>query len=501
MQEKYVLKMKKQHARGRLHAIERIEKIVDLDTFQEIGTGILGQIMDETGAVKQIEYDGVITGYARIGGRTVFLFSQDFSVVGGTLGEKHGKKIAAIIAMAIQNKAPVIGIYDSGGARIHEGVKALAGCGEMLYYTAIASGYIPQIAVVLGSCAGAAAYAPGLSDFVFTTQHISSMFITGPEVANKVIGEKKTIQELGGAEIHAKKSGVAHFLTSTEEDCCQQVKRLISYLPSSCETKKEAPSLPFRALAKKIDLQVIPVDKRRPYNVRDVISTFVDDGSFFEIHKDFALNIVIGFARISGVVVSIVANQPHHLAGVLDCNSSIKAARFIRFSDAFHLPIITLVDTPGYMPGAQQEQEGIIRHGSKLLFAYSEATVPKITVILRKAYGGAYIAMCSKHLCADYVYALKNSEIAVMGMEGAVSIIYQKTLKNMKLQERNEFIKQAQKKYKADFINSKMAQNEGYVDKEIELQNIRHQLFCDLISLTNKDPKLKLPKKHANIPL
>ena len=389
--------VEKQHKKGKYHAIERIHLLLDKDSFQEIGSLIVNYGYNEEKGDKKIDYDGVITGSGKIKGEKVFVFAQDFTVNGGTLGLKHGRKIAHIINLAIKAKRPLIGIYDSGGARIGEGINALAGCGEMMYYNTLASGYIPQISVIVGACAGAAAYSPAITDFVFMVDGIGSMFITGSKVVKCVTGEETTLEELGGAKVHAKQSGVVHFTYKKEKECFSVVRQLVSILPSSCDNKLQDRMMTYIDKVMPHIEDILPKENTKVYNVKDIITEFVDDNSFIEVHEKFACTLVVGFAKLSGITIGIVANQSAYNCGSIDCDSSDKAARFVRFCDSFQIPIITLVDTPGYLPGVDQEHNGIIRHGAKLLFAYAEATVTKVTVIIRKAYGGAYIAMGSKH--------------------------------------------------------------------------------------------------------
>lgn len=486
-----------QHNKGKLHAIERILLLLDKDSFHEIGSGITNY-SPEVFRGKKFPYDGVITGYGTINGRLVYLYSQDFTVCGGTLGLKHGRKIAHVIELAIKNKCPIIGINDSGGARIQEAVNALAGYGDIFYYNTMASGYIPQISIIAGACAGGAVYSPGITDFVFVIDNISKMFVTGPDVVKSVTGQVCTAEELGGAQIHATKSGVAHFYHDNEKACLAQVRDLVTLLDQNdiYPAKKEAS---IKKRFTKID-SILPEESRKVYDVKDVINELLDKNSFIEIQSEFAKNVVVGLGKLGEITVGIIANQPRAMGGVLDCDSSDKAARLIRFCDSQNIPIITLVDVPGFMPGTQQEHMGIIRHGAKLLYAYAEATVPKLTVILRKSYGGAYIGMCSKHLKADYVYAWPKAEIAVMGAEGAVKIIYKSAMKGMEAEDKKVFYNEKVAEYNQSLMNSNTAVEEGYVDEVLQPSETRDRLYQDLFALKNKQ-EFTIQKKHGNIPL
>ena len=483
-----------QHEKKKYHAIERLNLLFDDKTFFEIGSNI----QDSNGIYP---YDGVITGRGLVNGKCIFAFSQDFTIQGGSIGLSHGKKIAHIINMAIENKCPVVGIYDSGGARISEGVKALAGCGEMMYANTRASGYIPQISLILGPCAGAAAYSPAISDFIFCEYFISNMYITGPKVVEKVTGEICTTEELGGAKIHSETSGIAHVVCSNEKITFRKLRTLLDLLPPC-----------YGANSMKVDLSllnqtvnaksVLPEEAKSAYDIRMLISQIIDTDSFYEIQQYYAQSLVIGFAKCCGETIGIVANQPMNNGGALDCDSSDKGARFIRFCDSFNIPIITLVDTPGYLPGISQEHKGIIRHGAKLLFAYAESSNAKITIIVRKAYGGAYIAMGSKHLGSDYVYALPQAEVAVMGTESAVEIIYRKELKNITNEEDYQStLLEKTEEYKEKFLNAKEATLQGYVDEMIQLNELRSRIANDLYTLQREKLLQHIPKKHSNIPL
>ena len=497
--------MEKQHKLGKLHALERICMLLDKDSFREIGSNITN-LEDAFNIRKgQFPYDGVITGYGTIGGQKVVIYSEDFTVIGGTLGKQHGYKIANAIKLAIQSRCPVIGINDSGGARIQEGVNALAGYGEIFYYNTMASGYIPQISIIAGNCAGGAVYSPGITDFIFVIDNISQMFVTGPKVIKSVTNED--ITALGGANVHATKSGVAHFHMPDEKECFRKVQELIAMIPP-CYEEGYLHSNQASIAAYNTDTvfnsslsNVIPEQSNQSYDIHDVIDGIVDENSFLEVHEEFAMNVVVGFARIRGVAIGIIADQPKYMAGVLDCDSSDKAARFIRYCDAFNLPIITLTDVPGFLPGKDQEYKGIIRHGAKLLYAYSEATTIKINIILRKAYGGAYIAMSSKHLRADFVYAWPTAEIAVMGADGAADILYGKKMKEMGAEEKAAYRQEKIDEYNEKFMNPKIAAMHGYVDEIIKPEATRERIYGDIITLSEKRSLDSVVKKHGNIPL
>ncbi len=490
-------KIKKQHEAGKLTARERIDLLLDEGTFIEIDDHVKHRSTYFGLDKKVFPADGVVTGLGKINGRNVAIFSQDFTVQGGSLGEMHAKKIAKIQDMAMKLGIPIIGINDSGGARIQEGVDSLYGYGEIFYRNTMASGVIPQITVIAGPCAGGAVYSPAITDFVLMVDKTSKMFITGPEVIKAVTGENVTQEALGGALVHNSKSGVAHFMAKDEKEMVEMVKKLLSYLPSN--NMEEPP------LSEPVELQadpslntIVPEDAHKPYDMLEVIRRVVDPNSFFEVHSKFARSMIVGFARINGRSVGIVANQPKVLAGVLDIDSSDKAARFIRFLDSFNIPIITFVDTPGFLPGTSQEYGGIIRHGAKLLYAYSEASVPKITVITHKAYGGAYIAMGSKHLGADLVLAWPSAEVAVMGAEGAANIIFRKEIKASKEPEKTR--KEKIKEYSDAFSNPYVAASRGYVDTVILPSETRKYLVKGLETLATK-AESKPSKKHGNIPL
>ncbi|HHW02771.1 MAG TPA: methylmalonyl-CoA carboxyltransferase [Thermoanaerobacterales bacterium] len=492
-------RIKKQHESGKLTARERIQKLLDEESFVEIDAFVEHRCIQFDMTETKAPGEGVVTGYGTINGRLVFVFAQDFTVIGGSLGEMHAAKIVKVMDMAMKMGAPLIGLNDSGGARIQEGVDALKGYGEIFYRNTLASGVIPQISVILGPCAGGAVYSPALTDFIFMVSGTSKMFITGPQVIKAVTGEEVSPEDLGGARAHNQKSGVAHFMSQNEEECFDQIKKLLSYIPSNNLEDapfKETEDSPVKILPE-LD-NIVPVDPNKPYDMKEIIKMVVDEGDFFEVQALYAQNMITGFARLSGHSVGILANQPRVLAGCLDINASDKAARFIRFCDAFNIPLITFTDTPGYLPGVAQEHGGIIRHGAKLLYAYSEATVPKITVITRKAYGGAYIAMCSRHLGADQVFAWPTAEIAVMGPEGAANIIFKKEIEesNDPVAARNEKIEE----YRDRFANPYQAAARGYVDDVIEPSTTRVKLISALEMLMSKR-ETRPAKKHGNIPV
>jgi acetyl-CoA carboxylase carboxyltransferase component len=488
----------KQAALGKLTARQRITSILDPKSFHEYDLLVEHSAIDFDMDKKSLPGDGVITGTGTISGHPVCIFAQDFTVAGGSLGRMHARKITKIMDHAMKLRIPLIGINDSGGARIQEGVNSLAGYGEIFYRNTQASGVIPQISVILGPCAGGAVYSPALTDFVFVVENISKMFITGPEVIKSVLGEEISMEELGGARAHSEITGNAHFFAQTEQECFEQIKKLVSFIPWN--NNKKAAAFPKKEPnVKKYKISsIIPSDPRQPYDVRDVIRSIVDASDFFEIQELFAANIVIGFGRINGETVGFVANQPLVLAGVLDVDSSDKAARFIRYCNAFSIPLVTLVDLPGYLPGIDQEHAGVIRHGAKLLYSYSEATVPKITVILRKAYGGGYIAMCSRHLLADFVFAWPIAEIAVMGPEGAANIIFRNEINNSDNPEETRAAKVEE--YKQKFANPYVAAAQGYIDAVIEPDETRdfvtHALEISALK-SEKNPD----KKHGLMPL
>ena len=492
--------VEKQHAKGKLHAIERINALCDKDSFMEIYSGVRHNCTSFGMESKDIPYDGVITGFGKINGRKVAIYAQDFTVQGGSLGLMHGKKIAELIDKAIQARCPVIGINDSGGARIQEGVDALCGYGDLFYQNVRASGSVPQISIIAGPCAGGAVYSPGITDFIFAVDKISQLFITGPKVVKSVMFMDITAEDLGGASIHSKKSGVAHFRCEGENECYEKVRKLLDYIPHYYgDELVQAAKYHFdeKKKAKHIET-ILPENTRKGYDIREVINDVTDDDSFFETSAEFAINCVTGFAKIEGRSVGIVANNPGGMGGVLDCDASDKIARHVRYCDAFNIPLVTFVDVPGFIPGPQEEQKGIIRHGAKVIYAYSEASVPKISVITRKAYGGAYIAMCSKHIGADFVYAWPASEIAVMGAEGAVGILYAKELADP---EKAAEVATKEQAYREEIMTPAIAAKRGYVTEVIEPSATRRHIAESLSFLADKKSMDNPLKKHGNIPL
>jgi len=492
-------KIKKQHEAGKLTARERISLLLDEGSFVELDAFVKHRAVDFGMAETEAPGDGVVTGYGTIDGRLVYVYSQDFTVMGGALGEMHAKKITKVMDMALKMGAPIIGINDSGGARIQEGIDALSGFGDIFYRNTISSGVIPQISIIMGPCAGGAVYSPAITDFIFMVENTSQMFITGPQVIKAVTGEDVTFEELGGASTHNAISGVAHFKCSNDEECLKLVKSLLSFLPSN--NLANPPDFECRDDLNRLSDKlagIVPGSPNKAYDMKEIILEVVDSGDFLEVQGNFARNMITGFGRMNGKSVGIIANQPKVLAGSIDVDSSDKAARFIRFCDSFNIPVITFVDTPGYLPGVSQEHSGIIRHGAKLLYAYSEATVPKVTVIVRKAYGGAYIAMCSKHLGADTVYAWPSAEIAVMGPEGAANIIFKKEIKasDNPEEKRQEMIEE----YRSKFSNPYIAASRGYVDDIIDPSATRPMIISALQMLESKRES-RPAKKHGNIPL
>ncbi len=491
-----------QHKKGKLTARERIEKMLDPGTFEEFDMFVTHRCEDFDLGKEQYLSDGVVTGYGKIDGKLVYVFSQDFTVFGGSLSEMYATKICKVMDKALKVGAPIIGINDSGGARIQEGVLSLAGYAEIFERNIMASGVIPQISAIFGPCAGGAVYSPALTDFIIMSKNTSYMFVTGPKVVKTVTGEVVTTEELGGAYTHGTKSGVTHFIAENEEEGLLLIRKLLSYLPQN--NMEDPQTIPCDDPIDRADdalNTIIPDNPSKPYDVKDVIHGIVDHGEFLEVQRYYAPNIVTGFARFNGMSVGIVANQPSYLAGVLDINSSRKGARFVRFCDAFNIPIVTLVDVPGFLPGTGQEYGGIIIHGAKLLFAYGEATVPKITVILRKAYGGAYDVMGSKHLRADINYAWPNAEIAVMGPKGAIEILYSKELEAQPSDEaKAQFIAEKEADYRDKFASPYVAAKFGYIDDVIEPKQTRFRIARALESLQTKRDVMPA-KKHANIPL
>ena len=484
-------RIEKQHAKGKYTARERLEKLFDEGTFVELDMFMKHRCTNFGQEKKDMPADGVVTGYGTVDGRLVYAYAQDFTVSGGALGEKHAHKIWKVMDLAMKMGAPCIGINDSGGARIQEAVDALSGYGGIFYRNTAASGVIPQISVIMGPCAGGAVYSPAITDFIFMVKNTSQMFITGPAVIKSVTAEEVTAEELGGAVTHNSRSGVAHFACENEDDCLAKIRELLSYLPSN--NMEDAPSVEPTDDPDRQDESlntVVPDNPNMPYDMKDVIRSIVDNGEFFEVQELFATNVIIGYARMDGRVVGIVANQPNVMAGCLDVDASDKAARFVRFCDAFNIPLLTLVDVPGFLPGVDQEHNGIIRHGAKMLYAYSEATVPKVTVITRKAYGGSYIAMCCRELGADQVMAWPTSEIAVMGPAGAANIIFRKDPdKEAKTQE-----------YIDEFATPYVAAERGYVDMVIEPKETRPLVITAFNALASKR-EVGPAKKHGNIPL
>lgn len=487
--------IEKQKAMGKLTARERIDTLLDTNSFHEYDIFIHHSATEFGMQSKELAGDGVVIGTGTIDGRPVGIYAQDFTVFGGSLGLSHARKITKIMDYALQNRIPLIGINDSGGARIQEGVNALAGYGEIFYRNTMASGVIPQLSVILGPCAGGAVYSPALTDYVFMVDQTSKMFITGPEVIKTVLGEEISMEELGGARVHCEKTGNAHFFAESEKECFAQIRALLALIPHNNENQctKVETTEPRKEF--KID-QLVPADPTQPYDVRNVIRAITDDSQFFEVMEKFAANIVIGYGKLDGQTVGFVANQPLVMAGVLDCDSSDKAARFIRYCDSFNIPIVTLEDLPGYLPGVDQEHAGVIRHGAKILYAYSEATVPRITIILRKAYGGGYIAMNSRHLQADFVFAWPGAEIAVMGPEGAANIIFRKEITSAQDPAATRAEKIAE--YKEKFANPYVAAAKGYVDSVITPEQTRDYLIHAL--QITKGKTVSQPKKKHGLP-
>ncbi|MFC4558745.1 acyl-CoA carboxylase subunit beta [Virgibacillus kekensis] len=488
----------RQHEKGKLTARERIDYLLDKGSFVELNPFIEHRETDFGMNNSTANGEGVVTGYGKIDGRPVYLFAQDFTVYGGALGEMHGKKIAAVMDLAAKNGVPFIGLNDSGGARIQEGVSSLDGYGQVFYRNSIYSGVIPQISVIMGPSAGGAVYSPAITDFVIMVEKTSQMFITGPKVIGTVTGEKITSEELGGAHVHNSKSGNAHIKAENEEQALDAVKNLVKYLPPNNTEKPPVAEADSGDDTRPDMTDIVPFNSTRPYDVKQVIEQVVDQDSFFEIHKDFAKNIVVGFARIKGQTIGLVCNQPKYLAGGLDIDSSDKAARFIRFCDSFNVPLITFEDVTGFFPGVKQEHGGIIRHGAKILYAYSEATVPKITVITRKAFGGAYVALNSKSIGADLVYAWPNAEIAVMGPEGAANIIFAKEIAESENPEKTR--QEKIETYREKFANPYIAAGLGMIDDVIDPRETRTKLVQALEMLQNKHED-RPKKKHGNIPL
>jgi propionyl-CoA carboxylase beta chain len=488
-----------QHNRGKLTARERLELLLDKGSFRETDMFVTHRTHDFDLENRKYLSDSVVTGWGTIEGRLVYVFSQDFTVFGGSLGEVHAEKICKVMDMALKNGAPIIGLNDSGGARIQEGVVSLGAYADIFLRNTLASGVIPQISAIMGPCAGGAVYSPALTDLIFMVRNSSYMFVTGPDVVKTVTHEEVSFEDLGGADVHASTSGVCHYVAENETDCLFMIRLLLSYLPqNNLEDPPVIPTTDDRLRTEEALDSIVPDDPSKPYDMRDVIRLVVDNGEFFEIHENYAPNIVVGFARLGGHSVGLVANQPAVLAGVLDINSSDKAARFVRFCDSFNVPLITFVDVPGFLPGTSQEHGGIIRHGAKLLFAYCEATVPKITIITRKAYGGAYDVMSSKHIRGDLNLAWPSAELAVMGPEGAVNIVFRKELAEAEDTEKRRAELVAD--YREKFAHPYIAASRGYLDDVIEPRLTRPRLINALEMLTNKRDS-NPAKKHGNIPL
>jgi propionyl-CoA carboxylase beta chain len=491
-------RIESQHKKGKLTARERLHFLLDDGSFQEIGMLVSHRSTDFGMEKEKYPGDGVVTGYGTVNGRLVYVFSQDFTVFGGSLSETHAEKICKIMDLAMKNGAPVVGLNDSGGARIQEGVVSLGGYADIFYRNTMASGVVPQISAIMGPCAGGAVYSPAITDFILMVEHTSYMFVTGPNVVKTVTHEVVTSEELGGANTHATKSGVTHFACANEIEAIQHVKKLLSYMPQNCEDR--APSLPYEIKNEERPelTDILPENISQPYDIRDVIEHVIDGGSFLEVHKDFAENIVVGFARLAGRSIGIVANQPMFLAGVLDINSSTKGARFVRFCDSFNIPLLVFEDVPGFLPGTDQEWNAIITNGAKLLYAFCEATVPRITVITRKAYGGAYDVMNSKHIGADMNYAWPSAEIAVMGAKGAAEIIFKREI--VTAEDPEAKWREKEQQYATIFANPYRAAERGFIDEVIAPAETRIKLIHAFKMLENKvvnNPK----KKHGNIPL
>ncbi|MGC1121938.1 MAG: carboxyl transferase domain-containing protein [Candidatus Methanofastidiosia archaeon] len=492
-------RIQKQHEKGKLTARERVETLLDANSFVELDRFVAHQCHDFGMDQSKVLGDGVVTGYGTLDGRLVYIFAQDFTVLGGSLGEMHAQKICKVMDLAMRTGAPVIGLNDSGGARIQEGVTSLGGYAEIFWRNVMASGVIPQISAVLGPCAGGAVYSPAMTDFIIMVDEISHMFITGPEVIKTVTKEEVTFEELGGSRTHAARSGVAHVACADEKECFTTIKRLLSFIPQN--NMEDPPVIKSEDDPNRKDTElssIVPDSPEKPYDIKDVIVRVVDSTDFLEIHQSYAQNIVVGFARLDGRSVGIVANQPSVLAGVLDIKASVKGARFVRFCDAFNIPLVAFVDVPGFLPGTDQEWGGIITHGAKLLYAFCEATVPKLTVITRKAYGGAYDVMNSKHVRADFNIAWPQAEVAVMGPQGAVNIIFRKDVQ--KADDPQKKVESLVAEYRDKFANPYVAAERGYIDDVVEPQETRPRLISALTMLQNKRQTLP-PKKHGNIPL
>ena len=491
-------RIKSQHSKGKLTARDRLHFLLDEGSFNEVGAFVMHRSNDFGMEKQRFLGDGVVTGYGTINGRLVYVFSQDFTVFGGSLSETHAEKICKIMDLALKNGAPVIGLNDSGGARIQEGVVSLGGYADIFYRNTIASGVIPQLSAIMGPCAGGAVYSPAITDFIGMVENTSYMFVTGPNVVKTVTNEEVTSEQLGGASVHSSKSGVAHFSYANEIECLSGLKALLSYMPQNCEEKAPALNYQMGDEQREVLKDIVPDNANQPYDMREVIDGIVDEGSFLEVHKNFAENIVVGFARLAGRSIGIIANNPAFLAGVLDVHSSTKGARFVRFCDAFNIPLLVLEDVPGFLPGTDQEWNAIITNGAKLLYAFSEATVPRVTVITRKAYGGAYDVMNSKHIGADMNFAWPGAEIAVMGAKGAAEIIFKKEITNADNPELAWKEKEAE--YAEKFANPYRAAERGFIDEVIMPEETRKKLISSFKMLENKVANLP-KKKHGNIPL
>ena len=492
-------RIEEQHKKGKLTARERINLLLDPGTFDELDKFVTHRSSDPGMEKSRPLGDGVVTGYGKVGGRLVYVYAHDFTVFGGSLGEALMKKVTKVMDLALKNGAPIVGLNDSGGARIQEGVASLAGVSEMFFRNTLASGVIPQISAILGPSAGAAAYSPALTDFVFMAKGIGQLFVTGPDVVKAALGETVTFDELGGASVHSTQSGVAHFVSENEEECFSTIKKLLSFLPQN--NAESPPLVEARGDWKRDDPEMnslVPADPYKAYDVRSIIWRLVDAGDYLEVHAAWAQNVTVGFARLAGGSVGVVANQPAVLSGALDVDSSDKAARFVRFCDSFNIPILTLVDVPGYIPGTDQEHRGLIRHGAKLLYAYSEATVPKVTVIVKRAYGGAYCAMGSKYSRADINYAWPGAEIAVMGPEGAINILHRKEIESSSDPE--ALRRRVAAEYRKNFCDPYTAASRGIIDEVVPPSATRRKLVAAFESLKNKS-EFRPSKKHGNIPL
>ena len=492
-------RIQQQRDKGKLTSRDRLDLLLDQGTFEEIDPFVTHRATDFGMADRKVPGDAVVTGYGKVDGRQIFVFAQDFTVLGGSVSEVVGQKICKVMDLAMKTGSPVVGLNDSGGARIQEGVLSLSAYGEIFLRNTLASGVVPQLSVILGPSAGGAVYSPAITDFVFMVQGISQMYITGPDVIKAVTGQEVTHEELGGALAHGSRSGVAHFVYDSEDECLAQVRRLLGFLPSNnMEDSPLVQSLDEPGRMDESLSQIVPDEANKAYDIRDIVMRVVDDQEFMEVHADFAPNIVVGFAHLNGRAVGIVGNQPAYLAGALDINASMKASRFVRFCDCFNIPLITFVDVPGFMPGTEQEYGGIIKHGAKLIYAYAEATVPKISVMTRKAYGGAYIVMSSKHLRGDINLAWPSAEIAVMGPEGAVNIVFREEL--AKAEDPEQTRSSLTEEYRDSFANPYVAASMGYLDDVIDPRETRPRVIKALEMLQNKRDTLP-PKKHGNIPL